>query len=256
MAFEFVSTREAIARDGLRMVVVGHIPSPWGEAAKGILHVKGIDWTAVRLDHRDDDQKKWARERSGPVAIYNDERPRAGWSEILLLAERLNPHPPLLPSDPANRALAMGLAHEFCGEQGLGWARRMQLVHAGFAGEGGFHPKAGEYLVHRYGTMTFTPEMADERVRALLRMFSNHLRQQRQAGSDYYIGDRLTAVDIYSATFAGLVKPYPDDLCAMDPRTRVAFETLDEETAAAADPILFEHRDRIYQDYLELPLKL
>ena len=31
------------------MVVVGGVPSPWGEAAKGILHIKGIDWAAVRL---------------------------------------------------------------------------------------------------------------------------------------------------------------------------------------------------------------
>ena len=33
MPFDYVSTEEAIARDGLRMVVVGGIPSPWGEAA-------------------------------------------------------------------------------------------------------------------------------------------------------------------------------------------------------------------------------
>jgi hypothetical protein len=31
------------------MVVVGNVPSPWGEAAKGILHIKGIEWAAVRL---------------------------------------------------------------------------------------------------------------------------------------------------------------------------------------------------------------
>ena len=32
--------------------------------------------------------------------------------------------------------------------------------------------------------------------------------------------------------------------------------TLTEETAlAAADPLLLEHRDRIYRDYLELPLQ-
>ncbi len=42
MAFTYLSVEEAIRRGGLRMVVVGGVPSPWGEAAKGLLHVKGI----------------------------------------------------------------------------------------------------------------------------------------------------------------------------------------------------------------------
>jgi hypothetical protein len=49
MAFEYMSVEEAQQRNGLRMVVVGHVPSPWGEAAKGILHIKRIEWAAVRL---------------------------------------------------------------------------------------------------------------------------------------------------------------------------------------------------------------
>ena len=49
MGFEYVSVEEAIVRDGLRMVVVGGVPSPWGEAAKGLLHIKGIEWVGVRL---------------------------------------------------------------------------------------------------------------------------------------------------------------------------------------------------------------
>ena len=49
MPIEYVSVEEAISRPGLRMVVVGGVPSPWGEAAKGILHIKRIPWCAVRL---------------------------------------------------------------------------------------------------------------------------------------------------------------------------------------------------------------
>ncbi len=40
MTFPYISVEEARARSGLRMVVVGNVPSPWGEAAKGILHIK------------------------------------------------------------------------------------------------------------------------------------------------------------------------------------------------------------------------
>ena len=50
MPVEFVEFEAARERSGLRMVVVPGVPSPWGEAAKGILHVKGIPWVAVKLD--------------------------------------------------------------------------------------------------------------------------------------------------------------------------------------------------------------
>ena len=48
-------------------------------------------------------------QRSGPVAIYDDDKPRAGWAEILLLAERLAPTPvPLAPVDEARVLPATG----------------------------------------------------------------------------------------------------------------------------------------------------
>src|ERR1700716_3009944 len=112
MTFEYVSVEEAMKRGGLRMVVVGDVPSPWGEAAKVILHIKGVEWVAVRLAYDSEALKSWAGERSGPIAIYEQERPRSGWAEILLLAERLAPAASLLPSGPAERALVFGPAHE------------------------------------------------------------------------------------------------------------------------------------------------
>lgn len=42
----------------------------------------------------------------------------------------------------------------------------------------------------------------------------------------------------------------------MDASTRMAFETRDAQTEAALDPILFEHRDMMYGEHLELPLSL
>ena len=138
-------------RRGLRMVVVGNIPSPWGEAAKGILHVKGIDWAAVRLAYDSEPLKAWAGQRTAPVAFYDDEPRRPGWADILLLAERLAPTPALLPTDPAARALVFGLAHEICGEEGLGWSRRLQLVHAGLHNAGGFPEASSRYLGRKYG---------------------------------------------------------------------------------------------------------
>jgi hypothetical protein len=90
--------------------------------------------------------RQWAGQRSGPVAVYENERPRSGWAEILLLAERLTAKPSLLPTDPFDRALVFGLAHEICGEGGLGRSRRLQLVHAGLNGAGGFSERVSKYL--------------------------------------------------------------------------------------------------------------
>ena len=256
MAFQYVSVDEAIKRSGVRMVVVGGVPSPWGEAAKGILHIKGIDWTAVRLAYDSEPLKDWAGQRSGPVAIYDDERPRAGWAEILLLAERLAPTPPLLPGDAAERALVFGLAHEICGEDGLGWTRRLQLIHAGLQSAGGFPQRVAAYLARKYGYSPEAGAAAGARVHDLLGMLAARLTAQRQAGSRYYVGDTLTAVDVYSATFMALLHPLPQAQCAMDADTRRAFETLDAPTEAALDPMLLEHRDMMYRERLASPLVL
>jgi glutathione S-transferase len=256
MAFDYVSVEEAIGRGGLRMVVVGGIPSPWGEAAKGILHIKGIDWVAVRLAYDNEALKEWAGQRSGPVAIYENERPRDRWDDILLLAERLAPEPSLLPRDPAERALAFGLAREICGEGGLGWSRRLQLVHMGLAQAGGFPAPVAKYLGRRYGHSPEAGAAAGERLVELLGMLASRLKAQRDAGSSFYVGNALTAVDVYSATFMGMFVPLPEAQCVMDPVTRKVFETRDASTEAALDPILLEHRDRIYANWLELPLSL
>src|SRR5690349_20147879 len=256
MAFQYLSVEEARSRNGLRMVVVGNVPSPWGEAAKGILHIKRIEWAAVRLIYDSESLKEWAKQRSGPVAIYEDERPRAGWAEILLLAERLAPTPSLLPADPAERALVFGLGHEICGEAGLGWSRRLQLIHAGLQNAGGFPERVAKYLGKKYGYTSETGVGSTARVVALLGMMVARLRAQREKGSRYYVGNTLTAVDVYAATFMALFRPLPHEQCAMAAITRAAFETLDAQTEAALDPILFAHRDMMYAEHLELPLSL
>jgi glutathione S-transferase len=257
MPFEYVGVEDAISRSGLRMVVVGNVPSPWGEAAKGILHIKGIEWVAVRLAYDSEPLKQWAGgERSGPVVIYENEAPRSGWAEILLLAERLAPTPALLPADASERALVFGLAHEICGEAGLGWSRRLQLVHAGLQNAGGFPERVAKYLGKKYGYSPAVGAAASARVAQLVDMLVGRLKAQRVAGSRYYVGDSLTALDVYGATFAAMFRPLPHAQCAMDVSTRAAFETLDAQTEAALDSILFEHRDMMYAKYLELPLSL
>ena len=257
MTFPYLPVEEAISTPGLRMVVVGNVPSPWGEAAKGIFHVKKIDWKAVRLAYDSEPLKQWTKgQLNGPIAFYENDPPRSGWAEILLLAERLAPTPALLPNDPAERALAFGLAHEILGEGGLGWTRRLQLVHYGLQNEPGFAPPVAKYLSKKYGYDEQAAKTYGPRVIELLGMLAMRLKAQRDAGSRYYVGNAVTAVDIYSATAMALFGPLPHEECAMKPDTRVAFGALDAQTREALDPILFEHRDRMYAEHLALPLSL
>jgi glutathione S-transferase len=257
MTFEYIGVDAAIARDGLRMVVLGGVPSPWGEAAKGFFHLKRIPWVATRLVYDNEVLKAWAGagQLSAPIVAFGDEPRRSGWEEILLLAEQLAPEPALLPPDGVARERALELAAKFCARDGLGWMRRLQNVHAGLQKAGGFNERIAGYLGQKYG---YTPEvgtMAGARTRELLGAFGATLRARRAAGKEYYL-DALSAVDVYSAAFMALFKPLPETVCAMNPGVRTAFEWLDAETAAAIDPILLEHRDMMYARHLELPLSL
>ena len=249
---EFVELAEAQARGGLRMTCVGAVPSPWGEAAKGILHVKKIPWVGVRWAAGDAAVAEWTGETSAPVVLYEDEAPRSGWAEILLLAERLAPETPLIPGDTAERAALFGLAHEICGEMGLGWCRRLVGIADGLTGGGGFDKRIAGYLT-KYGYREGCETEAHQRVIDILQLLAARLHA---SASGYYLGDRLTALDIYSATFMVMFGPLPQEQCPMPPALRATFESVDEATRKALDPILFEHRDRIYAEHLELPLTL
>jgi glutathione S-transferase len=256
MTLEYLSVEEAIRQRGLRLVVVGGMPSPWTEAAKGMFHVKRIPFVAVRLVYDDERLRRWTGESSAPVAMVDDEPPRSGWAEILMLAERLAAAPVLLPQEPLARSRALSLAEKFCGPGGLGWSRRLQCVHAGLTGVGGFTPRIATYLGRKYG---YDPARAAEhgpQIRALLGDFAAVLREQRAAGGSYYLGDTMSAVDIYSAAFMALFAPLPEDQCRMDPGLRAALEYTDADTGAALDPVLLEHRDMMYARHLELPLSL
>jgi len=252
MTFQFVTPEEAIARRGLRVVVVGKVPSPWGEAVKGFFHIKRLDFVAVRLAYDNEALKHWAGQLSAPVVVYDDEPPRSGWAEILMLAERLAPNPALLPLEPNARGRAVLLAEKFCGRDGLGWNRRLQVVHAGLTSTNGFSPRVAGYLGNKYGYDANDAARYTRRVVELLGEFAAELR----SAGPYYFGETLTAVDVYSAVFMGLFRLLPPAQGEMSESIRAAFDWIDPETAAALDPILFEHRDMMYARHLELPLSL
>jgi glutathione S-transferase len=111
-------------------------------------------------------------------------------------------------------------------------------------------------LAKKYGYSPETGAAASARVAELLRMLAKRLEMQRQAGTRYYVGDALTAVDVYSATFMALFRPLPVTQCEMEASARAAFEIRDPAIEAELNPILLEHRDMMYTSRLELPLSL
>ena len=82
---EYISIEEAHRRTGLRLVLTSRVPGPWGEAAKALFHVKNIPYTKVeqRPGKSDAKLRAWTAQTSAPVAVYEDERPRSGWADIL-----------------------------------------------------------------------------------------------------------------------------------------------------------------------------
>ncbi|GLR65495.1 hypothetical protein GCM10010909_01730 [Acidocella aquatica] len=245
---------------GLRLVTTRGIPGPWGEAAKSIMHVKKIPVVHVAQDGGQENAElaAWVGVNNAPVAIWENERPRTGWAEILLLAERLAPAPPLIPSNEADRATMFGLAHEICGEDGYGWNRRLMF----FEGWRAFmQTEAGTLGRESFARMCakYDPGTEITRVRQrlidILAMLSARLEQQKSLGSRYYIANQLSAVDIYSACFAAMVKPLPLAQCPTTPEMHAGYHEQDPDILAAAGPRLLDHRDYIYNTYLELPMR-
>ena len=249
----FVELEEARAARGLRLVVTAGIPSPWSEGAKGVFDIKGVDYLAIRLNPKDAAVQAWTGHHNAPVALYDDEPPRAGWAEILALAERIAPQPSLLPDEAPARVETLGLAHEILGENGLVWCARLLLIHAGLttAGQRGFSPRAAQYLAPKYGYAPDRIPGARARVLSALALLADRLGGRRTFGTD-----GPNAVDVYAAVAVGVFHPLRQDACPMVPAIRHAYETTETELRAAISPALLAHRDRMYERHLTLPVRL
>lgn len=257
---EYLEPEIARTRPGLRLVLTAGVPGPWGEAAKSLFHLKGIAYLPVRQTAGEADPAliAWTGHANAPQAVLDQEPARTGWAEILLLAERLGPQPALIPEDPHERALLFGLGFEICGEDGLGWHRRLQMMDGMLRlPEAATHPglETARVIGRRYGYSREAAERSSRRIRQILRLFSERLAAQARQGSEYLIGDRLSAVDVYWSTFAAMLKPLPADLCPMPEPMRASYEALPPEIAEALDPALLAHRDRIYRRHLKLPVE-
>ncbi|MDC0068856.1 hypothetical protein OAL10_08715 [Gammaproteobacteria bacterium] len=250
---EYQEINEVINADGLRIVLVQGFPSPWGQAAKAMMEYKSLNYTAGALKARGENAAivNWAGVNSAPVVAWNRETPLNRWDDILVLLERLAPDKPLVPEAQSTRVQFFGLAHTICDQLGFGWNRRLEGIHAGV--EAGIAPGPfGE----KYGYNKNDGEQARQRSIHFLRYLTNTLKSQKKKGSNYIIGDTLTAVDFYWAAFSNLAAIQSPEDCPLAPEIRTRFERVAPEVSAAVDPILIEHRDRIMHTYFKMPMEL
>jgi glutathione S-transferase len=253
---EYRPFAEIADHPGLRIVLVKGGPSPWGQAAKTIFEVKKLDYVAAPWigGEANEDIVKWGGEASAPIVAWGKEKPIHRWIDILYLAERLAPHPSLLPKDATQRALMIGLSHEICGEMGLGWNRRLQLFAPALTS--GKAPAGFVKMGSKYGFNEGDAKAAGERIAQSLRALTAQLKEQSSRGSHYFIGDGLSALDIYWTAFANLFDPLPNQQCPMPEDTRARFSATDSTVKAALDPILLEHRSRIFRECFRNPMEL
>ena len=266
---KYVSIAEARRLSGLRIVLGAYaIPGPWREACKGVFHVKRLPYVPVVTasagrsdlefgkDGADQELREWSGQSSAPVVIWNDEPPRSTWIAQLQLAERLQPEPPLIPEAIADRVTMFGLANELCGENGLAWWKRIAILHANLEAAPADDPNRGFWL-HVGGKYGYSPAAgaaAPARIVTILRALDEQLRGQRARGKRYLVGDRLSALDVYWAAFAGLMRPLAPELCRMATSFRALYDEKHPTVLEALTPALIEHRDFVYREHLELPV--
>jgi glutathione S-transferase len=111
-----------------------------------------------------------------------------------------------------------------------------------------------EALLARYASPDYPPARAAQRCAEVMRALASRLHAQRARGSDYLLGNALTVADLTWATFAGALQPLPEEKCPMNPGQRAMYTARDPVLLGALDPILLEHRDRVYERHLELPV--
>lgn len=256
---EYVDIEKAIKLPGLRVVLPPGIPGPWGEAIKGVLHLKKIPYIKVRHDRVDySPLTRWTAQASTPVLVYNDERPRSVWNDQLNFAERIEPSPPLIPAALDDRVLMFGLCNLLAGENGFGWTRRLIIVQ-GMLNDSSADEAARKGSLAfgaKYGYSREAAAAAPAKCAEMLAVIARRLEHQQALGHRFFIGDRISALDIYWAAFAAVIKPLPHELCPMRQGMRKAYDCTDPLILAATTPQLLAHRDFIYREYLELPVDL
>jgi glutathione S-transferase len=252
---KYKSVTEARAMPGIRLVLSAGFPAPWGQCVKKMLEYKGVPYVPVAqyVGEPNEALVEWTGHRNAPTLVYDDNPPLSRWQDLIQFAETYKPAPELLPTDSLSRVLVMGIVNELAGEGGFGWCRRLMLFEDAAttkAAAGEAVPPKVKTMMQQYGFVKEAVAVAPARVTDILRMLSKQLAAQRAKGREFLVGAHLSAADIYWACFSSMLEPLPDEICPMSPEMRADRIPKHPLLLAAKDPMLLEHRDRMFTQYL------
>ena len=256
---KFISIDEAAMMTiGTRVTFLPGIPALFSEALKNICFVKSVP--LIRVLHPrmgtdevtgEDRQTRLydlTAQTSLPTMFHDEERPRNVWIEQLALAEKIGADgtPMLLPENFEQRAEVIGLCGILVAEDGFIWNMRILTDSP---------------LAQKYGFSEETSASAPSKMAEIITIFDQRLEAQAQRGSNYLVGDTLTAVDIYLATFSMSVLPPPPEIM---PLTRQNHRMLEyfranaeiPEIAKALTKRIEEHQLFILTTHCETPAVL
>jgi glutathione S-transferase len=258
---DYIPSHEARSMPGLRLVLSSDGPNVWCEAAKYVFDLRNVPYVPVAKAGMGESEEnvflfEWTGHKNSPIAMFDDEKARVSWLDILYLAERLGSGPSLLPDNREQQVECIGLSHQLCGEDGLAWNRRLDMFKMMLDGAGGDPEKTGlplrlfrDYTINTQTTATGTQRLMD-----ILEMFDRRLERQKAAGSKYLVGDRLTATDVHFAAIFGIVDPLPPEVNPMPDFLRHLYSSGSDELRALITDRLRAHRDYIYEAHLKLPI--
>ena len=248
---DYLSVEEARDLSGLKLVLTGGVPGPWSEAAKALFNHHQVPFHPVLQvgGQSNDALVAWTNHRNAPVAVWNDEAPRVRSMEILELAERLGSGQSLIPEDRETRIRMVGLINEMAGEQGFAWHCRVILLDA-WASQNDQAGQDANPMFKEYGYDGKKVEQSISTADSFLEGLASDLHQSSEG---YLVGEQFSAADLYWAYFSNLLNPMPHDINPMPDRLRQSYE-LPAKRLQPYDPIVVEHRDRMFKRHLILPL--
>ena len=256
---EFISLEEAAEmKKGTRITFIPGIQAIYAEALKNICFVKKIKITRVLHPLMGVDKKtgkdRQARlyeltsQTSLPTMFHDEERPRNVWIEQLALAEKIGSPDSvnLIPDNFQLRVDMFGLCAIVLGEDGLVW--NMRILSDG-------------PLARKYGYSDDASSKAKGKMAEIIKLIDLQLKKQEEKGSQYLIGDKISAVDIYWSTISMTILPASLEIM---PKTKQnegmlfffeANSKIPEIKEVLSDRIL-SHRDYILKTYCETPAVL
>ncbi|WP_238946840.1 glutathione S-transferase family protein [Seongchinamella unica] len=249
---DYVSVADARDGQGLRVVLTKGVPGPWGESIKAMLAYKGLDYLPVAQDGggENPELRAWTGQTAAPVLVSDELPPACHWLDQLMLLERLQPEPALLPADCDQRSRAIGLCALIAGADGFGWQRRLLMLQPMMDMES--VPARSQRLAQKYGYSAEAVQQAVARMRQISQYLEHSLSN---TAGDYFFGGAPGAVDFYWANFAGMIKPLPPELNPMPDWFRPIYTSSDPQILECLSAPLEKHRDMMYERHIATPLE-